>query len=168
MKASSNTFRLLSIAISTRGFGYAVMEGNNDLVAFGARGVKGDKNVRCRRSIEKLLKLYWPDVLVLYDVKAKDARRGPRTQRLHEEIMTLAKQQKLKIAVFPITDVRSSLLSNSKATKHELAISMAKKFPDELASRLPPKRRPWMSEDRRMDIFDAVSLACAYRLKHAG
>jgi len=28
--------------------------------------------------------------------------------------------------------------------------------------RLPPKRRPWMSEDPRMDIFDAVSLAVAF------
>jgi len=34
-----------------------------------------------------------------------------------------------------------------------------------LASRLPPKRRPWMSEDYRMDIFDAVALALILRIK---
>ena len=43
-----------------------------------------------------------------------------------------------------------------------LAEMLAGKFPEELASRLPPKRRPWMSEDPRMDIFDAVGLAVAF------
>jgi hypothetical protein len=33
-----------------------------------------------------------------------------------------------------------------------------------LASRLPPKRRPWENEDGRMDIFDAVALALVFRL----
>ena len=35
---------------------------------------------------------------------------------------------------------------------------LAMQFPDELASRLPPKRKPWKSEDGRMDIFVAVAL----------
>ena len=33
------------------------------------------------------------------------------------------------------------------------------RFPAELQARWPPKRRPWMSEDPRMDLFDAVGLA---------
>jgi hypothetical protein len=37
--------------------------------------------------------------------------------------------------------------------------------PEELASRMPPKRKLWKSEDGRMDIFDAVALAVAFRLK---
>ena len=45
-----------------------------------------------------------------------------------------------------------------------MAELLAKKFPDELASRLPPKRKPWKSEDSRMDIFDAVALAVAFRM----
>jgi len=42
---------------------------------------------------------------------------------------------------------------------------LAKQFPDELASRLPPKRKTWESEDSRMDIFDAVALAVTFWLK---
>ena len=49
-------------------------------------------------------------------------------------------------------------------TKHALAELLAKRFPNELGFRLPPKRRPWMSEDYRMDIFAAISLALAFRL----
>jgi hypothetical protein len=40
-----------------------------------------------------------------------------------------------------------------------LAEILATRFPEELAPRLPPKRKPWISEDYRMDIFDAVALA---------
>ncbi len=36
-------------------------------------------------------------------------------------------------------------------------------FPDELAARVPPKRKLWKSELSRMDIFDAVGLAVVYR-----
>ena len=39
---------------------------------------------------------------------------------------------------------------------------IAERFPGELGFRLPPKRRPWMSQDSRMDIFDAVALVLAY------
>jgi hypothetical protein len=35
------------------------------------------------------------------------------------------------------------------------------------AFRLLPKRRPWMSEDSRMNIFDAVALGLVFRLKQA-
>jgi hypothetical protein len=42
-----------------------------------------------------------------------------------------------------------------------LATAVAQRFPDELAARLPPKRKAWASEDARMDIFEAVALAVA-------
>jgi hypothetical protein len=48
---------------------------------------------------------------------------------------------------------------DGRGTKHALAEIIAKRFPEELGSRLPPKRKPWMSEDSRMNIFDAVALA---------
>ena len=50
-------------------------------------------------------------------------------------------------------------------TKHEMAEYLAKQFPDELAARVPPKRKLWKSELSRMDIFDAVGLAVVYRMR---
>ncbi|MCX6925726.1 MAG: hypothetical protein NT154_21315, partial [Verrucomicrobia bacterium] len=50
-----------------------------------------------------------------------------------------------------------------RGTKHALAEIIAQRFPEELGFRVPPKRRPWMSEDFRMDIFDAVALALMVR-----
>jgi hypothetical protein len=45
-------------------------------------------------------------------------------------------------------------------TKYEIAVAIGKRFP-ELAPRVPPFRKPWMSEDYRMSIFDAVALGLA-------
>ena len=38
-------YRILSIAPSTRGFGYAVLEGKDTLVDWGVKTVQGNKNV---------------------------------------------------------------------------------------------------------------------------
>ena len=52
-----------------------------------------------------------------------------------------------------------------KQTLAEIAVAIANRFPD-LAPRLPRFRKPWMSEDYRMTIFDAVALAVTFsRLK---
>jgi hypothetical protein len=58
------------------------------------------------------------------------------------------------------------LLGNPKGTKQQMAELLVMQFPDELASRLPPKRKTWESEDGRMDIFDAVALAVVSRMKY--
>jgi hypothetical protein len=41
-----------------------------------------------------------------------------------------------------------------------MAQAVAARFP-ELAPRLPPQRKPWMSEDCRMAIFDAAAFVLA-------
>jgi hypothetical protein len=61
--------------------------------------------------------------------------------------------------------VEQLFLGDQKGTKHDVAKVLAQKFPEELGDRLPPKRKPWMSEDYRMDIFGAVALGitCSMR-----
>ena len=73
--------------------------------------------------------------------------------------VALARRHKLKAGKVSANELRVALLGTEKGTKHEMAESLATRFPDELALRLPPKRRPWESEDARMDVFDAVGLA---------
>jgi hypothetical protein len=102
---------------------------------------------------------------VLQDVNAAGCRRAPRIKSLHLQVMRLAVEHKLTVKLISGKQVRNLLLANSKGTKQETAELLSKKFPDMLASRLPPKRKPWKSEDGRMDIFDAVALAVVFRLK---
>jgi hypothetical protein len=154
--------RILAVAPLSRGFGYAVMEGPDRLVAHGNKVIIRDKNVRALAWVEKFIRFYQPDVLVLPDVNAPDTRRAPRIKTLHRKIVALAKQHQLKVRLISVTQVRAQLLGSVKGTKQALAEALAARFPVELASRLPPKRRPWMSEDPRMDIFDAVGLTAVF------
>jgi len=158
----NKTVRILAIAPLSRGLGYAVMEGPNKLVACGNKAVLRNKNAGALAWVNKFIKFYQPSILVLPDVQAKDTRRAARIKTLHLNIVALAQKQQLKVRLVSVTQVRERLLGNPKGTKQAVAEALAKTFPVELASRLPPKRRPWMSEDPRMDIFDAVGLAAVF------
>lgn len=158
-------FRILAIALTTRGFGYVVMEGQNTLIEYGGTVVNGDKNAKCIAKAKKLMDFYQPDVLVLQDVEAKGSRRAPRIKILHRQIVELAGKRKLKVTTFSKSQLLKLLLGDEKGTKHDMAQKLANDFPDELASRLPPKRKAWKSQDGRMDVFDALALAVAFWLK---
>ncbi len=154
--------RVLAVAPLSRGLGYAVMEKADTLVASGNKAILRDKNVGSLAWVEKFIRLYQPNVLALPNVNALDTRRSARIKTLHRKIVALASKHHLKVRLVSVTQVRVQLLGSSNGTKQAMAEMLAAKFPVELASRLPPKRRPWMSEDPRMDIFDAVGLAVVF------
>jgi hypothetical protein len=160
----SKQIRILAIAPSARGFGYSVMEGQA-ILECGNKSATGNKNVHSLSKIEKLMNFFQPSVLVLQDVNAKEIRRAPRIKALHQQIVELAEKRQCKVALFSGKKLRIALLDNAKGIKHEMAEALAKKFPAELAGKLPPKRRPWENEDGRMDIFDAVALAVVFWMR---
>ena len=164
---TSKDFRILAIALSTGGFGFVIMEGQKTIIEFGRWVADGDKNAQSIAKMKKLLNFYRPDVLVLQDVEAKGSRRYPRIKTLNRQIKAMAEKHKIKVKLISGKQLRDLLLGNPRGTKQEMAEMLAGQFPDELASRLPPKRKPWNSEDSRMDIFDALALALALRLKRA-
>jgi len=158
-------FRLLAIALTSRGLGYAVLEGDKSLVASEHTSArKEDKNKQCLAKVEKLAAFYRPDVLVLQDVMAKGSRRALRIKRLQQKVIGLARKQKIKVELISEAQLRTLLLGDPRGTKHEMAEMIANLFPDQLALLLPPKRRTWQGADSRMDIFDAVALAVTFRM----
>ena len=157
-------FRIASVSLSANGFGYAIMEGNT-LIDYRNKIFLADKNANSLIHIDKLIIHYRPDVLVLNDVNAKGTYRAPRIKELHRAVIKLAKKHKLKIKKISNIELRTVLLNNPKGTKHDMAVHLAKQFPNELAARVPPKRKPWKNEANRMDIFDAVGLAVVYGIK---
>lgn len=157
----SKKVRILAIAPSARGFGFAVLE-DQAILECGNKGAKGDKNLHSLFKIEKLMKLFQPGVLVLQDVNAKGLHRAPRIKALHVQIIKLAERRKCKVVLFSGKELRISLLGNVKGTKHEMAEMLAQRFPVELTGKLRPKRRAWENEDGRMDMFDAVGLAVLF------
>jgi hypothetical protein len=158
----NKSIRILAIAPLSRGLGYAVMEGPDKLIACGNKAILRNKNAGALAWVNRFIQFYQPDVLVLPDVTAADTRRAARIKTLHRKIVAWAGKKQLNVRLISITRVRTQLLGEAKGTKFAVARTLAEKFPTELGTRLPPKRRPWMSEDPRMDIFDAVGLAAAF------
>jgi Holliday junction resolvasome RuvABC endonuclease subunit len=156
-------YRVLAIAPSIRGFGFAVIEGRDTLVDWGVKTVQGNKNANSLRKVEELIAHYQPGVLVLQDTE--NSRRSARIKALSRKIIAMAATRNVSVKLFSQEQVRRTFFDDGKGTKHAVAEILAKRFPEELASRLPPKRKPWMSEDYRMNIFDAVALALMFRLK---
>jgi Holliday junction resolvasome RuvABC endonuclease subunit len=153
--------RVLAIDPSTRGFGFAVLEGPNQLIDWGVKETKTDKSRRTLKSIAELIGQYEPGVIVLEDYAGKGSRRCRRAARLIDEIAKLGMRRKVKVIRLSRGDVKQAFASSGAKTKYEIAIAISKRFP-ELAPRLPRFRKPWMSEDYRMNIFDAVGLGLAF------
>jgi Holliday junction resolvasome RuvABC endonuclease subunit len=155
--------RILAIAPSTKGFGYAVLEGHRILVDFGVRSIEGDKNAGAIEKVEGMIAHYNPQVMVLEDTAIRGSRRSPRIKRLTRRLVTVAKRRTIKVALFSQKQIRQVICGDDRGTKHAIAEIIASRFPEELGFLLPPKRRDWMSQDSRMDIFDAVALALMVR-----
>jgi Holliday junction resolvasome RuvABC endonuclease subunit len=161
---TSRDIRILAIDPSTRRFGYAVLEGPSQLIDWGVKETKNDKKRRSLKLIDELVNDYQPYAMVVEDYAGKGSRRCDRVTGLIDEIRELALKRKVKVKSFSRTEIKKAFAESGATTKQEIAIAIAKRFP-ELAPRLPRFRKPWMSEDYRMSIFDAVALALTFFFK---
>src|SRR5215831_10039059 len=147
--------RVLAVDPSTRGFGFAILEGPDRLIDWGVRETKVDKKRKSLRFIAELIDRYQPSVFVVEDYTRKGSRRCGRVRELINDISQLAVKRKVKVRSFSRAKVKQAFSETDASTKYEIAVAIAKRFP-ELVPRLPRFRKPWMSEDYRMSIFDAV------------
>src|SRR5439155_14396211 len=143
---------VLSLAPTSRGLGFAVMEGPQRLVDWGVKSA-------CIAKAKELIRHYQPEVIVLEGCQG--SRRGARVQQLIRSIVRLSKKKKITTRCFSRRKIQQSFPTADAATKREIAFAIVQQLP-ELAPQFPPPRQPWMTEDHRMTIFDAVSLALAF------
>jgi hypothetical protein len=152
---------VLAIDPTHRGFGYAVFEGPDLLVDWGERNIRGHKNAGSIEAVARLIERFRPDVLVVEDPSSADCRRWPRVQLLIRELGGQAARMNVNVRRISRARVRKTFAASGASTKYEIAKAIVSRFP-ELAQRLPPERKPWMSEDCRMAIFDAAAFALAF------
>jgi Holliday junction resolvasome RuvABC endonuclease subunit len=157
--------RILAVAPSSAGLGFAILEGKRTLVNWGVKAVTGDKNAQSLLKVQELIEHYQPSVLVFEDYSGKNSRRSHRIRTLGRQMVQLAQRLDIPVMKLLRREVRKCFFGDGKGSKDAVAEIIAKTFPEELALRLPPKRRAWMAEDYRMGIFDAVALAVALRAR---
>ena len=154
--------RVLAIDPTVRGYAYAVLEGPNTLIEWGVTQVAPkEKNRRCVKSIEEKIIRYEPEVVVLEDCAGAGSRRSSRVRNLIESLDLLAAKRRIARRRFSRGRIRTAFQFVGRPSKEAIAKAIAERFP-ELRPRLPRVRKIYMSEDERMNIFDAVSLALAY------
>jgi hypothetical protein len=130
-------------------------------VDWGTKDVRKDKEQAALQRIEGLVRVYRPRVIVVEDCAHGESRRNPRVGRLTERILVAAQEFGLAGRAVPLAAVYRMFVRSGAGTKYEIASALVRAFP-ELMVRLPPKRKPWQSEDSRMSIFDAVALGLTY------
>lgn len=151
--------RVLAIHPKPRGFGFAILESQTALVDWGVKATRQEKEAKTLEKVAELIRHYQPGTLITED--GRQSRRCSRVQRLLERVRALAARAGVKPCSISPTRVRKVFLAFKANTKHEVAHVIARQLP-ELAPHLPRHRKPWMSEDYRMAIFDATALALTY------
>jgi hypothetical protein len=152
----------MSLYMNSRGFAFVLFEGvlsPYDWGVFEIRG--GTKHQAVIDKATSLLRRYAPDVLVMQDMGPDGTQRANRLAVLNDALGSMA--QELGVAVFTYSraDVYSAFRSMGFANKQMLAALIAKHIPA-FERHVPPPRKPWMSEDARMGLFDAAALALLF------
>lgn len=153
--------RVLAVDPTSRGFGFVVIETPSRLVDWGVAHLRAGEFERSLLRIAGLLRLYKPNTLVIEDCASGGSRRCPRVRALLDAIAGLAAESHLRCERLSPNVVRDSLGGGLHVTKYGVAKLIVASYP-ELRPRLPPPRKPWMSEDERMGIFDAAALALTF------
>jgi hypothetical protein len=149
---------VLAIDPTSKGFGFAVLEGPEKLIDWGVKhaGTGAPRNRKSVAQACELMARYRPEVLVVEHTSAKGCHRRARVRRLIKSLLTLARRHRLRARRISRRSVLRSFGPSSAANKYRVAVTLTERFP-ELALHLPPERKLGDSEDERMAIFDALS-----------
>jgi Holliday junction resolvasome RuvABC endonuclease subunit len=142
---------------TARGFGWAALASPLAPHSGGLVEVTKDKNVVCLRKIEALLAELEPETLVLEAFERRNSARTDRIANLCRALVSLANDRSIAFAIYTRKDVGACFSTVGARTRYEIAEAIARHVPG-LAPRLPPKRKTWNAEDRRMALFNAAAL----------
>lgn len=152
---------IMAVYPNARGFAYVVFDGPLSPVDWGISDLRGaEKKEACVRRVDKLLKVLSPDVLALRDPAGLDRRCG-RLCMLIPMIEGAAKDRGIATTRVSRREIQRTFAFLGSPTRSTIVQTIAKHIP--IFDRyVPPQRKIWQSEDRRMGLFDAVALAQAY------
>lgn len=153
MSRRTTTKRVLAIDPTNRGFGFAVLEGLEELIDWGIVSMRSGISRNRRDRIEALFERYCPDIVVTEDLRK--SRRGPFARNVIQTAQRVAEAKGIRTKIVFQANVKSIF---GGLNKHKVASLISQRFP-EIAPRLPRMRKLWMSESEGMAVFDAVAFA---------
>jgi hypothetical protein len=153
---------IAAIYPNSRGFAFVVFEGPFAPVDWGTTAARGsDKNLHCLKMGTRLFARYRPELLLLQDTSTDGTYRAERIRFLNNDLAALAEGDGVQVIRVTRDQIRRTFSYLDAPTKHQIATAIVRHIPA-FERLLPRIRKPWMSEDARMGIFDATTLAFAY------
>lgn len=156
-KSNDKRVRILAIDPFSRGIGYSVIEGPSRLVDWGIKSTRGGNHAAVIQKVEKLIHLMKPTVVLLEDIKHGSCRRRARMRKLIQQISRKVEQRGFQVISIPRARVLEPFSRFNASSKVSMARIIASQYP-ELEDILPPDRKPWMTEDPRINVFDAIAM----------
>jgi len=159
MNEQGNEKRVLALDVHPRSFGFVVFEGPNRILDLGIRSFRPGVNAVKIPAAKKLLALldeFTPSAVVI----RKRLTSSTKKPKLLSIIERQVRSRGIPVTFITPRDVNRAFVG-FESNKYQVASVLARQFPA-LASKLPPKRKCWQSEDYRMGIFDAAALGVAY------
>jgi len=150
--------RVLAVDPASRGLGFAVLEEPDVLIDWGFRETRTDRNARCLAHLISMITKFKPDVLVVEDFGTQ-TRRPARVRELVDALESAANEAGLPCRRISRKCVRAKF--PACRTKYDVARELANRF-SEIKPWCPPTRKIWLTEDPRINIFDALSLAVTH------
>jgi hypothetical protein len=117
------------------------------------------KTRRCLHRLSLLLDRYQPDALLIRGIT--NAHRKGSIAALLAAIAKEARGRGLFTATVSRKQIREAFAYLGSPSRYAIAEAIGKYIPM-LASYVPPPRKIWNGEDRRMGLFDAVALVLSY------
>jgi hypothetical protein len=148
--------RVLAFYPHARGFAYVVF---NDQVPldWGMSDLRRQrKTAGCVRRLARLLDWYCPRVLIVRDIR-RSANAGA-----FYSICDLAGERGINVVAVSRRKVQEAFADLGRPTRYAIAQAIALELPI-FAPLMPPPRKIWNGEDRRMGLFDALALMLAFQ-----
>lgn len=147
---------VVAIDPTPRGITYVFFE-NGELLDCSQRSTPPEERA-ILAAVDEILDGCAADVLVLEDPDVRSARRHPRMRHVLRVITTHVRKRGIPVVQVAREDVRRAWASKGITTKEAMAAAIAERLPG-LTPFVPPRRKYPASEDARVNLFDAASLA---------
>jgi hypothetical protein len=165
------TLRLLALDARLSKLGFAVFEGPTDLLDWGTQSFENGHKALRPSFLERfrvLLAFFEPTAIVIrkrnYHLHCHKRIQAVVISIIKSELRRIREAKKLSV-VTP-KQVQKAFAKNGEIFKHDIALRVTDQF-QELAWKLPRRRKTYESEPTAMIVFDAIATGITYFRRHA-
>jgi RNase H-fold protein (predicted Holliday junction resolvase) len=161
--------RLLALDVRTSKIGFAVFEGPTILLDWGVRSF--EKSSKALRSsildrLSVLLAFYEPTTIVIRSRSYHLPSHGHAQEKVIAIIRSGLRRRSTGLKIVTTKQVRNAFAKKGEISKHDIAVRVTNQF-QELAWKLPRRRKIYQSELTAMLVFDAVASGLTYFRRRA-